>query len=79
MNLRQRIVDYFLITSFVWGMYLAWLIPFQLFWIHLTWEQFVDWVVYGTMLEMIFTYPIAKAVAKYSPKITAWVKVNVPE
>ena len=79
MNLRQRIVDYLLITSFVWVMYLAWLIPFQLFWIHLTWEQFVDWVVYGTMLEMIFTYPIAKAVAKYSPKITAWVKVNVPE
>lgn len=79
MNLRQRIIDYLLITSFVWGMYLAWLIPFQLFWIHLTWEQFVDWVVYGTMLEMIFTYPIAKAVAKYSPKITEWVKVNVPE
>ena len=77
MNVRQRIVDYLLITSFVWGMYLTWLIPFQLFWIHLTWEQFVDWVVYGTLLEMLFTYPIAKAVAKYSPKITKYVEVHI--
>ncbi len=77
MKLRQRLVDYILITSFVWGMYLTWLIPFQLFWIKLTWTQFVDWVVYGTMLEMIFTYPIAKAVAKYSPKITKYVEAHV--
>ncbi len=77
MNKRQWVIDYALITSFVWGMYLVWLIPFQLFLIGLTWEQFTDWIIYGTMLELIFTYPIAKAVAKYSPKITSWVKVNV--
>ena len=77
MNLKQRLIDYLLITGFVWGMYLTWLIPFQLFAIHLTWEQFVDWVVYGTLLEMLFTYPIAKAVAKYSPKITKWVEVHI--
>ena len=76
MNPKQRLIDYLLITGFVWGMYLTWLIPFQLFAIHLTWEQFVDWVVYGTLLEMLFTYPIAKAVAKYSPKITKWVEVH---
>ena len=74
MNARQRITDYLLITGFVWGMYLIWLIPFQLFLIGLTWEQFLQWVFYGTLLEMIFTYPIAKAVAKYSPKITGWVE-----
>jgi len=77
MNKKQWVIDYALITSFVWGMYLCWLIPFQLFLIGLTWEQFTDWIVYGTMLELIFTYPIAKAVAKYSPKITSWVKSNV--
>jgi len=77
MNKKQWVIDYALITSFVWGMYLCWLIPFQLFLIGLTWEQFIDWLVYGTMLELIFTYPIAKAVAKYSPKITKWVKKHV--
>lgn len=74
MELKKRVLDYFLITSFVWGMYLAWLIPFQIFWIKLTYSQFMDWIIYGTMLEMIFTYPIAKAIAKYSPKITGWVE-----
>ena len=77
MNLRQRFVDYLIITSFVWAMYLAWLIPFMLFWVQMDWDRFVNWLVTGTMLEMVFTYPIAKAVAKYSPKITSWVKVNV--
>jgi len=74
MELKRRILDYFLITSFVWGMYLAWLIPFQLYWIQLSWEQFTDWVIYGTMLEMVFTYPIAKMVTRYAPKITKWVE-----
>ncbi len=74
MDLKRRIVDYFLITSFVWGMYLLWLIPFQLYWIQLSWEQFTDWVIYGTMLEMVFTYPIAKMVTRYAPRITKWVE-----
>lgn len=74
MDIRKRVLDYFLITSFVWGMYLLWLIPFQIFWIKLTYSQFIDWIIYGTMLEMMFTYPIAKAIAKYSPKITKWVE-----
>jgi len=77
MNLRQRFIDYLIITGFVWGMYLAWLIPFMLFWVQIEWDEFVNWLVTGTMLEMVFTYPIAKAVAKYSPKITNWVKANV--
>jgi len=77
MNIRQRVVDYTLITSFVWGMYLCWLIPFQLFLIGLTWEQFIDWLVYGTLLELLFTYPIAKAVAKYSPKITKYIEAHI--
>lgn len=77
MRLQQRLVDYLIITSFVWGMYLAWLIPFMLFWVQMDWDKFINWLVTGTILEMIFTYPIAKAVAKYSPKITNWVQVNV--
>ena len=77
MNLRQRVIDYLIITSFVWGMYLAWLIPFMLFWVQMDWDKFLNWLITGTALEMIFTYPIAKAVAKYSPKITNWVQVNV--
>ena len=77
MNKKQWVVDYALITSFVWSMYLVWLIPFQLFLIGLTWEQFIDWLIYGTILELVFSYPIAKAIAKYSPKITGWVKVHV--
>jgi len=77
MNLKQRVVDYLIITSFVWGMYLAWLIPFMLFWVQMDWDKFLNWLITGTALEMIFTYPIAKAVSKYSPKITSWVKVNV--
>lgn len=74
MELRKRILDYFLITSFVWAMYLAWLIPFMLFYIGLEWDQFINWLVTGTLFEMVFTYPIAKAIAKYSPKITGWVE-----
>jgi len=77
MNIRQRLVDYLIITSFVWGVYLAWLIPFMLFWVQMDWDKFLNWLITGTALEMIFTYPIAKAVAKYSPKITNWVKVHV--
>jgi len=77
MDLKQRVVDYLIITSFVWGMYLAWLIPFMLFWVQMDWDKFINWLVTGTILEMIFTYPIAKAVAKYSPKITNWVQVHV--
>jgi hypothetical protein len=77
MNLKQRFVDYLIITSFVWAMYLAWLIPFMLFWVQMDWDRFVNWLVTGTALEMVFTYPIAKAVAKYSPKITKYVEVHV--
>jgi len=77
LNKKQRLVDYLIITGFVWGMYLAWLIPFMLLWVQMPWDLFINWLVTGTILEMIFTYPIAKAVAKYSPKITEWVKVNV--
>ncbi len=58
-------------------MYLAWLIPFMLLWIQMDWDQFINWLVTGTALEIVFTYPIAKAIAKYSPKITGWVQVHV--
>lgn len=55
-------------------MYLAWLIPFQLWWVGLEWDQFMTWITWGTVLEMIFTYPIAKIILKYGPKITKWIE-----
>ncbi len=55
-------------------MYLLWLIPFQLWWVGMSWDMFVTWLVWGTVLEMIFTYPIAKMTAKYAPKITLYLQ-----
>ena len=72
MKLKHRVIDYCLITSFVWGMYLLWLIPFQLLWVQMTWDMFVTWILWGTVLEMIFTYPISKTAIRFGPKITRW-------
>ncbi len=77
LSLKQRLVDYSILTGFVWGMYLAWLIPFMLFWVQIEWDEFVNWLVTGTLLEMVFTYPIAKMAIKFGPKITKWVETNV--
>ena len=58
-------------------MYLLWLIPFQLWWVRLEWDEFVTWVVWGTVLEMVFTYPIVKISIKYGLKITIyWEKMS---
>ena len=53
-------------------MYLAWLIPFMLFWVGLDYDTFMNWLITGTALEVVFTYPIAKMTAKYAPKITLY-------
>lgn len=74
---KQRIIDYLLITGFVWGMYLIWLIPFQYYRVGLTDAQLIHWLLEGTAYEMIFTYPIVKTSIKYGPKITKWVKKNI--
>ena len=76
-NPKQRIVEYLIITGFVWGMYLAWLIPFMLYWVQVEWDEFVNWLITGTVFEMVFTYPIAKMSIRYGPKITKWVKSNI--
>jgi len=58
-------------------MYLLWLIPFQLWWVGLEWDEFTTWVIWGTVLEMIFTYPIVKISIKYGLKITIyWEKIS---
>lgn len=51
-------------------MYLTWLIPFQLFWVGLEWDEFITWLRDGTILEMIFSYPIGKTAIRLGP----WVK-----
>lgn len=69
------IVDYFLITSFTWILFLCWLIPFQIFYVKLSKEQFWKWLKIGTICEFAFTYPIAKAVIFVGPIITNWASV----
>lgn len=70
--MKARVFDYLLITGFGWGMYLIWLIPFQIFWVKLDWNQFFDWLIFGTILELFFTYPIMKTMNRVGPKITTW-------
>lgn len=77
MSPKQRIVEYLIITGFVWGMYLIWLIPFQYYRVGLTDAQLIHWLLEGTAYEMVFTFPIAKMSIKYGPKITKWVKKNI--
>lgn len=77
MTPKQRIVEYLIITGFVWGLYLIWLIPFQYYRVGLTDAQLIHWLLEGTAYEMVFTYPIAKMSIKYGPKITKWVKKNI--
>ena len=72
MNKKSRVLEYFMITVFGWGLYLVWLIPFQLYIVGLNLQQFITWLSLGTGAEMIFTYPIAKTLAKYIPKITLY-------
>ena len=74
MNKRQRVIDYFLSTLFVWGLYLLWLIPFMLLWVGLTVDEFINWITWGTLFTMIFSYPIIKATIKYGSRITGWVE-----
>lgn len=77
MTPKQRIVEYLIITGFVWGLYLIWLIPFQYYRVGLTEAQLIHWLIEGTAYEMVFTYPIAKMTIHYSPLITKWVKKNI--
>ncbi len=74
LNALGYILDYFLITGFTWGLYLLWLIPFQIFYVKMTKEMFLKWLKAGTVFEMIFTYPIAKAIIFAGPQITNWVE-----
>lgn len=76
MQLRYRILEYFTITTFVWGLYLTWLIPFQLWWVGLSWDQFTLWLGVGTILEMIFAYPLTKVIVFVTPKITEYFELK---
>lgn len=69
----KYILDYLLIAGFTWFLFLCWLVPFQIFYVKLNREQFWKWIRTGTILELIFAYPIAKAVIFIGPQITGWV------
>ena len=72
MKFHNRIGEYLTITSFVWCLYLLWLIPFQLFVVELDWDQFTNWLILGTIAEMFVAYPISKIMVKYIPRITEY-------
>ena len=71
---RRGLIKYLLVTNFVWGLYLAWLVPFQLLIVGLNWDQFTKWIILGTIAEFFVAYIIAKACVKYVPKIERWVE-----
>ncbi len=44
----------------------------MLFWVGMPWDQFVVWIVHGTILEMIFAYPLTLVIVHITPKITKY-------
>jgi hypothetical protein len=44
----------------------------MLFWVQIEMDEFWNWLITGTIFEMIFSYPIIKTVAKYTPRITLY-------
>jgi len=74
MRIKYRFGEYMSVTSFVWGLYLLFLIPFQLLIIGMPWEMFTRWLTLGTMIEFVIAYPIAKTLVWGVPKITLYWK-----
>lgn len=72
MQHRYRLLHYLTVTSFVWCLYLTWLIPFQLLWVGISLQQFEIWLVHGTILEMFFAYPLTLIIVRIVPKITRY-------
>jgi len=72
LQLRFRLLEYLTITGFVWSLYLMWLIPFMLLWVGMPWDNFIVWIRDGTILELIFAYPLTKIIVRVSPKITGY-------
>lgn len=69
MKLQYRFGDYITLTSFIWGLYLIWLIPFQLWHVGMPWDMFLKWLIWGTLAEYIVAYPIGLAIIKYGTMI----------
>ncbi len=72
MQRKYIFLEYLSVTAFVWSLYLIWLVPFQLYWVQMPWDMFMNWLISGTIAEFIIAYPIAKAIVKYVPKITKY-------
>jgi len=73
MTPKQRLFDYLIFTMLIWCLFLIWLIPFQLYIVGLDWIQFTHWITYGTIADMIVSYPVSKLIIKLAPRISAWV------
>jgi hypothetical protein len=76
MKLQFRFGEYITLTSFVWALYLIWLIPFQLWWVGMDYEQFIKWLTWGTLAEYIVAYPISKAIIWGGVKINLYWKTK---
>jgi len=70
MNLKQRLVEYLLLTGFVW-IYYALVLPPVFFIPFFGWgmDEIVKWWVYGSPIEFLIAYPLAKMIVKIKPKI----------
>ena len=70
MNLKQRLVEYLLLTGFVW-IYYALILPPVFFIPFFGWglDEIIKWWVYGSPIEFLIAYPLAKMIVKIKPKI----------
>lgn len=74
MKLKQRILEYFLITGVVWLFY-AMLLPIYFYFVfHWGWNEVINWWITGTPVEFILAYPLGKILQRTTPKIVAWVQ-----
>ena len=75
MTPKQRLLDYLLLTGFVW-IYYALVLPPVFFIPFFGWgmDEIIKWWVYGSPIEFLIAYPLAKMVVKIQPKITKFVE-----
>ena len=77
MNKKQRLLDYLLLTGFVW-IYYALVLPPVFFIPFFGWglDEIIKWWIFGSPIEFVIAYPLAKMIVHVQPKITKWVQIH---
>ena len=77
MNKKQRLLDYLLLTGFVW-IYYALVLPPVFFIPFFGWglDEIIKWWIFGSPIEFVIAYPLAKMIVYVQPKITKWVQIH---